>query len=561
MSPEAIALASDFAIVVVTATALAYVARRTGQPTLVAYILTGIVLGPVVLGVVTEDDLIGVMAELGLGFLLFLLGLEMRFDRIKGIVRPVINVAAGQTVLQTALAFGVAYALGFRGMDVIVIALATVFGATPVIVKLLADQGDLDSLPGRIDVGVLIVQDIYLVIVLALVGAGLAGGAVEIGTDVARIFGLMAAIGAASYLSYRSFLPWLLGAVADDRTVLFVIGLAWAFAFIYAAERLELSVEVGAFIAGLGLAQLPYSTELKERMEPLTDLFLVVFFSSIGLGLAADHLAAYWVEALVACAVMMVGNFLIMLYLIDREGFSAETSFIGSVNMVQVSEFSLVVGALAVAQDLVDEPILGYLSLMALVTMTLSTYVILTNRALYERARPLLDRIGVGGDVDADLPGYEGHAVVVGYDDLVRTAMPPIREHFEQVVVVERSTAGMDELADSDVAFVYGDAKHGDVRTDADVSEAALLVSVARPTSVNRHLLADLPDDAKAFVAAVDPVEARDLYEGGTDYVILREPLAGTALGEHVRRYLADPESYRERSPGSIGRIERGEPS
>ena len=550
-----IAVAADFAVVIVTATVLSYIARRTGQPTLVAYILTGIVLGPVVFGVVTEDTLIDLMAELGLGFLLFLLGIEMRFDRIRDILRPIINISVGQTLLQTAAAFVIAYLLGFREMDVIVIALATVFGATPIIVKLLNETDELKTLPGRIDVGVLIVQDIYLVVVLALVGAGLEGAASEVALDTARILGLMAALGGISYVAYQYMLPWLLRSVASDRNVLFVVGIAWAFIFIFIAESLELSVEVGAFIAGLSLAQLPYSTELKERMEPVTDFFLVVFFSSIGLQLEAATLVVYWQEALIASAVLMVGNFLIMFLLIDREGFAPETSFLGSINMVQVSEFSLVVGALAVVQGLVDEPILGYLSLMAIVTMSLSTYIILYSGWLYDRTRPLLERFKAADQRATDLPIPEGHALLVGYDEIVHELLPVVQAQFEEVIVVDRSAANVGTLEAMDVEFLYGDIRHDEIRREAAVETAQFVLSVGRPASVNRRLVEDTDEDAVVIAAAEHRDEAQQLYEQGVDYVILKEILAGEMLGEYIKSFLQEPKQLVETATPAMNRL------
>lgn len=148
-----VAIAADFALIIVAATVIGLIARQLGQPTIVAYIITGVILGPVVLDVVTVEGLVGHMAELGLGFLLFLLGMKMRFDDIREILGPITNIAIGQTVLQTALAFVVALLLGFGTTEVLVIALATVFGATPIIVKVLTDKDEITSLPGRIDGG------------------------------------------------------------------------------------------------------------------------------------------------------------------------------------------------------------------------------------------------------------------------------------------------------------------------------------------------------------------------------------------------------------------------
>jgi Kef-type K+ transport system membrane component KefB len=559
MSLGGIALATDFAIVVVVATVLAILARKTKQPTIVAYLLTGILVGPVMLGLVTEDELIEVMAELGLGFLLFLLGIEMSFERIKDILRSIVNISIGQTILQTALAFAVAYALGFREMDVIVIALATVFGATPVIVKLLNDKDELKTLPGRIDVGVLVVQDIYLVTVLALVGAGLAGPPAELAVDIGRILGLMVLLGVVAYLSYRYLLPSLLRSAAQNEHVLFTTGIAWAFVFILAGELFELGPEVGGFLAGLSLAQLPYSTEIRERMSPVTDFFIVVFFASIGLQLTADDLLAYWQEAVIASVVMMIGNFLIMFYLIDREQFTPETSFIGSINMTQVSEFSLVVGALAVTQELIAEDVLGYLGLMALLTMTASTYIIIYNYRIYEWAEPYLSRFESEEKEDMELDVHEGHAVIVGYDRIVRESLSAIREEFDEVVVVDRSPDQVDELQEADFEYIYGDFKHGDVRQEADVENAAFVLSMARQPEVNKHLLSEVGDDAVTFVAAEHPEDASDLYEHGADYVILRHVLSGEMLGEHVADYLGDEEAFERRIRDTVDRLDGGE--
>ncbi len=390
---EQIALAADFAIIVVAATVIGLFARQLGQPTIVAYIATGVILGPVAFDIATTEGLVDVMAELGLGFLLFLLGMKMRFEDIRDILTPILNIAIGQTVLQTALAFLVAWALGFDTTSVLVIALATVFGATPIIVKVLTDKDEITSLPGKIDVGVLIVQDIYLVVVLALFSADSLDNATQITQTLGVIFVMMAFIGLFSIASSRYLLPRLFRQIADNKDVFLIVAIGWAFLFIAIAEGFDLSVEVGAFLAGISLAQLPYSKELEDRITPITDFFILVFFASIGLQIDGwSALTAFWLEAIVASAVLMIGNFWIMFYLIDREGFSVETSFLGSINMVQVSEFSLVVGALAIQQELIGPDILGYLTLMALLTMTLSTYIISYNHAIYERVRPWFSR-------------------------------------------------------------------------------------------------------------------------------------------------------------------------
>jgi Kef-type K+ transport system membrane component KefB len=554
-----IALAADFAIIVVVATTVGILARQTGQPTIIAYILTGLILGPVMFDIVTEEGLVEAMAELGLGFLLFLLGMKMRFDDIREILRPIVNVAVWQTVLQTALALAVAWALGFDPTEIVIIALATVFGATPIIVKILTDKNEITSLPGKIDVGVLIVQDIYLVVVLALLGADELGSASEIATTLGVIAVMMTFIGIFSIASSRYLLPHLFRRIADDKDVFLVVALAWAFLFIAVSEQFDLSLEVGAFLAGISIAQLPYSKELEDRITPITDFFILVFFASIGLRLAADDLLAYWWEAIVASVVLMVGNFWIMFYLIDREDFTVETSFLGALNMVQVSEFSLVVGALAVQQGYIETDVLGYLSLMALLTMSVSTYIINYNHAIYDTAEPWFSRFESESKGDVDLEGYENHAIAIGYDEITERVLPVLEAEYGDVVIIDRRTDHIEALEEEGrYDYIYGDFRHGEIRKEANLKGADFVLSSTVQSEVNKALLEEVDEDAIVFAEAESIADARDLYERGAAYVIMSTYLTAERLSEYLERYFTEPESFRAAIERDIERIGRG---
>ena len=554
-----IALAADFAIIVVVATVIGLVARQTGQPTIIAYILTGILLGPVAFDIVTDEGLVELMADLGFAFLLFLLGLKMRFDDIREILPAVTNVAFGQTVLQTALAFLVAWALGFGTVEILVIALATVFGATPIIVKILTDKDEITSLPGKIDVGVLIVQDIYLVIVLALFATDELGGAADIASTLGIILVMMSFIGIFSLLSSRYILPRLFRRIADNKDVFLIVAIAWAFLFVAIAEGADLDPKVGAFLAGISIAQLPYSKELEDRITPITDFFILVFFATIGLQIeSVASLLAYWQEAIVASVVLMVGNFWIMFYLIDREGFSVETSFLGSINMVQVSEFSLVVGALALAQGYIGPDVLGYLTLMALMTMTVSTYIITYNHAIYESVQPWFDRFGEPGGVDEEPREYDGHAVAIGYDEVTERALPLLQERYGDVVVIDRKTEHIAELdAEGRYDHVFGDFRHSEVRKAAGLKRAKFVLSSTVEVDVNEALLREVREDAIVFVEAERIADAYTLYEKGAAYVIMNTYLAAEKLVTHLRLYFTDRDAFAEAIEADIEQIRR----
>lgn len=554
--PE-IALAADFAIIIVAAAVIGLIAKQTGQPTIIAYILTGLLLGPALLGIITPGELTDTMAELGLGFLLFLLGIKMRLDDVKDILRPIVNIAVLQTIFQTALAFAVAWFLGFTLIETIIIALATVFGATPIIVKILTDKDEITAMPGKIDVGVLIVQDIYLVFVLALLAAGQLDSPAEIGLTIVTITILISLIGVLAFASSRYFLPRFFRRIADNKDVFFLFAISWAFLFILISEELNLSLEVGAFLAGMSIAQLPYSTELEDRVGPITDFFILVFFVSIGLQLEAADLFAYWREAVIASAVLMIGNFWIMFYLIDREEFSVETSFLGSLNMIQVSEFSLVVGGIAIAAGFIDEPILGYLSLMALLTMSISVYIINYNHEIYERVEPFFRRWEAEDKIDAELPEYNDHAVVIGYDEITRNVLPILDREFDQLVVVDRKTAHRELLEQKGYDTIFGDFRHTEVRKAAGLKRASFVLSSSIQPEVNKALLTELPEKTTVFVEANWIDDARTLYELGAHYVIMSTHLAAERFTEYLELYFESPDEFAQLTAIDIEMIEQ----
>lgn len=562
------AFTTDLVLIIVTATILSILARKTGQPSIVAYIFTGIVLGPVLIGIaddlgltnliaqlgldfiphpfgaVTESELTHLMSELGLGFLLFLLGIEMNLKEIEELLKPIANIAIWQTVLQTSLAFIIPLVLGFTLIETVVIALCTVFGATPVIVKLLNDKDEINSLPGKIDVGVLILQDIYLVIILALFSADSLTNVSEIGFQLVKIFALIGLIGGLSYFFAQNLLPKLFKRIGDDRHAFFIHGLAWAFVFITISVNLGLDIEVGAFLAGLGLGQMPYRNELKERIRPLTNFFIVIFFSSIALTLEPSNLYAYWFEAVVASVILMIGNFSIMFYLINRLDFDAATSFLGSINMTQVSEFSLVVGGLAVTQGYVGNDILGYLSLMALLTMTSSSYLINYNQQIYSKVEPYLKRFD--NESNWENSKLENHIVVLGYDNLARNTVEELSSHGKDVMIVDRNPDNVDELTNSKYEYIFGDASHGEVRKQAGIERADIVLSFIPELKISKQLLESTREDSIKIVKARNFQQAAELYELDADYVIVKNLLSGDRLGNQLKAYFEDRELFLE---------------
>ncbi|MEX1137001.1 MAG: cation:proton antiporter [Balneolales bacterium] len=557
MADTELVIAIDFAIIIISATILSLIARKTGQPAIVAYLFTGLILGPVFLDVISGSPIIELFSELGLAFLLFLIGFEMNFGNIRGILKSVVNISIYQTILQTALAFLVAYALGFTMMETVIIALCMVFGATPIIVKILADKKETATVAGRINIGVLIIQDIYLVILLAIFNAESLDDPMEILLSVGEVLFLLSLLGIFAIAASRYILPHIFEYTVRQSHAFFAQAIAWGFLFISFTEYLDLSVEIGAFLAGLSLGQLRYSGELKGRVRPITNFFMIIFFSSIGLQVQAEYILVYWQEALISSVALMLGNFLIMFYLIRREKFDMKTTFTGSINMVQVSEFSLVVGALAVSRGFIDEQVLGYFSLIALGTMSVSTYFVYYNNQIYYKYQVFLERLQHHEERDVSLDELKGHAIIVGYDIVSQYVIPLLKEHYNKVVIVDNDPDRVNEAEEDNVFFIFGDFKQEEIRKEAGLKDAVFILNLSRDIRVNEAILNGADEDGIKFLRAVNTDLAFRYYKEGAHYVIIYDIVSREKIAQSLGTYLKSRDKFKKLIAQDIENIKK----
>ncbi|WP_290812228.1 cation:proton antiporter [Halovivax sp.] len=550
-----VGLSPDLAIILLAATLVGFVARRTGQPTIIAYIVAGVLIGPAALEIVEPTDLTETMSELGLAFLLFLLGIKMRLDEVRHVLLPVVKISIPQMAAVALVGIGISMALGFGIVEAVIIGLAVMYSSTAVVIKMLTDKDEATSLHGKIDVGVLLVQDVVVVILLAVLAAGRPDSVAEVATTLFVVLVLVAVITVAAIAASRFALPVVFRRIADNTEVFFLIALSWAFLFVLVSAEINtllaplgieayLSIEMGAFLAGLAIAQLPYSKELQDRVNPLTDLFVMIFFVTVALDLEADQLLFYWQEAVIAALVLMPAKFLIFFALIRWQRFGLETTFLGSVNMIQISEFGIIVGVAAVGGDFIDGEVLGFLTLLALITMSVSVYFIEFNHRLYDRLEPFLSRWDTGAEFEGGKREYRDHAVVIGYDKVTRNALALLDDHYEDVVVVDRRVDHIEALEAAGYDAIYGDFRNATIRKDAALKRADFVLSSSVQPEVNKALLEEVGPETTVFVEAERTADARELYDRGAHCVIMSVQLAGERLAAYLETYLEDETAF-----------------
>jgi len=475
-------------VMMVAAAAIVLLLRRLNTPTIVSYILVGLVLGPGagLMGIEGSGDHSGpqsleVIAEIGIALLLFLVGLELSLEKIRDVGRVALYAGIGQVVFTAAGGFVLSVSLGFTVMESVFLATALTFSSTVVVVKLLDQKREIYSLYGRIAVGIFLVQDLVVIVVLTFL-AGL--GSPETVDPQAVVFSLakaflgMGGMLGAAILASRYLLPRPFNWVARSPQALFLWSLFYCFLLVVAAEHLELSKEIGAFLAGLSLAQLQCAAELQRRVRSLMNFFIAVFFISLGarmeLAAAAEHA---W-SGLTLSLFVIVGNPLIFFWIIIKNGYSERVSFLTSVTVAQISEFSFIFAAVGLNSGLIDESILSLITVIGLITIGVSAYMILYNHRLYEwfRGGRLLSFFGARQDEVSEEPAgsLRGHIIVVGMNALGRQLVRELHERGETVLAVDTDAR---KLAGLPCRTLTGNIDHEEVLEDAGLEHAKLVVS------------------------------------------------------------------------------------
>jgi Kef-type K+ transport system membrane component KefB len=379
------------AVLLLVASIIGAIGMRLRQPLIVAFIAVGILVGPSVLGWVSANDQVDLLAKLGIALLLFVVGLKLDLHIIRTMGPVALATGLGQVFFTSVVGYIIAIALGMTPVTALYVAVALTFSSTIIIVKLLSDKREVDALHGRIAIGFLIVQDIVVVLVMIGLNAlGEAGDADSLGREAIEVLvkgGLFVVI---IGLLMRYVLTPLLHQLARSRELLVLFAISWAVTLGAAGAHLGFSKEVGAFLAGVSLASTPYREAIGSRLVSLRDFLLLFFFIDLGAGLALTTLGAQILPAIALSLFVLIGNPLIVMAIMGAMGYRKRTGFLAGLTVAQISEFSLILGAVGLSLGHIDADTLGLITLVGLITISVSTYLILYSHPLYERLAPWL---------------------------------------------------------------------------------------------------------------------------------------------------------------------------
>ncbi len=508
---------AEIAALLFIAAAVGAVAVRLQQPLLVAFIAVGVLVGPAGVGIVHSRDQLDLLAQMGIALLLFIVGLRLDLSLIRSLGPVALATGLGQVVFTSVVGYVLAGALGMDAVTALYVAVALTFSSTIIIVKLLSDKREIDALHGRIAVGFLIVQD--LVVVLTMIGLRTVGArttetslGILIATRLLTALAFLVSLG----VCMRWVLPTLLHHLAQSRELLVLFAIALAVSLAALGELFGLSKEVGAFLAGVALASTPYRETIGARLVSLRDFLLFFFFLDLGAKLDLSLLGTQIGAATLLSLFVLIGNPLIVMIIMGAMGYRKRTSFLAGLTVAQISEFSLILGALGVSLGHIHAEALGLITLVGLVTIGLSTYMILYSHPLYEHLAPWL------GIFERAVPHREQaddtqddntrvDAIVFGLGRYGNTIATGLRAHGWHVLGVDFDPEVVRTWHQQGWFAHYGDAEDPEFPAALPLQHARWIVSAIPVFDVNVTLLHGLRQHGYTGGTRKNISDARDL--------------------------------------------------
>ena len=525
MHAHELTLLLDLGFMVVTAAVFAFLGKLIKMPSIVAYILAGMALGPV-FGVVELDHSLELISELGVALLLFLVGLELSLQKIKDLGRVAFILGGLQVLLTSVGGFGIATLMGFGLMESVFLAATVTFSSTVVVIKLLDQKGATGRLFGRIAISLFLAQDIVVIIGLTILSGLGSGESIDLSAmaqGLGMAFGGMLVLLFVSLLAARYALPRPFAWAARSPDTVFIWALCWCFLVVLLAHQFHLSLEIGAFLAGIAIAQLPIHEDLHRRLHPLMTFFVAVFLVTLGIKLDLSVLGEIWKYVLGLSVFVILAKPLIVFTILNRLRYSEYTAFQTAVASGQVSEFAFILLGLGAAAGLIESTVVSLGGLVGILTIAISSYLIIYSDLLYEffQRFHLLTFFKAKQEPDVEvLHSYEGHVIVVGMNALGRELVKQLTLRGETVLAIDTDPRKLEGLGAA--TTLIGNVEYESMVEEISLPKARLVISALQIEDTN-HLLAyrcrsaGVPCAIHAFdISVVD-----DLLEMDTAYMFM----------------------------------------
>ncbi len=539
----------QLSLVLLLASSIGVVVYKLKLPLVVSYLLAGLLLSVVRLFDLGNSAVFEILPDIGIAFVLFLIGMELKLSEFKLLGRPIFITALGQIAISTLLGFGVAKLLGFNEIESLYLGLGLAFSSTVVVVKMLSDSRDLTSLYGKLSVGMLLVEDLVAIVVLMIISVnGLVAG-LDAQNSLALIMIVVkaAALFIATFILSKYLLTKIFEYTAQSAELLYITSITWCFAFTSLAIALGFSVEIGSFLAGVALASSPYHLQIQVKIKPMRDFFLALFFIYLGSKAEFQDVLITLPIVIIFTLYALVIKPLIYAFLLSRFGFRKHTLFQTALNLSQISEFSLVVLLVGVNAGLVGSHLISTMALVAVLSITASSILISRSKKLYKPLSNLMLSFEIKGRSHVFERKVKNlladHIIIIGGHRVGGPIIKYLQNTDISFVVMDFNPTVVRELSDQGINALYGDIGDPDIFDFLHVDKAKLIICTATDLSDNELLLNYVKEQnssTKVVLRATDTEHAKILRQLGADYVILPEKVSGDYIVAQLRHTWPD---------------------
>jgi monovalent cation:H+ antiporter-2, CPA2 family len=467
----------DVLILLAAAMLLGALLERLKQNAILGYLLAGTLLGPNALDLVPNHEAVTGIAELGVALLLFAIGLEFSWGKLRSIGAIALGGGALQVTATTALGMGVGILCGLGGGAAFAVGAIVALSSTAVVIRLLVQRAEIDSVHGRNALGILLLQDIAVVpLLLAVTILAEEGSAVDIGWAMTRALGMVVLLAGALYLLTRAA-PWFLGTrVTADRETPVLLVMVTAVGSAWGAHALGLSPVLGAFLAGMMLAESPFATQIRADVAPLKTLFVTLFFASIGMMTNPAWVLDHWGVVTGLVAAIILGKMILIFGVVRFFRFPVGHALATGICLAQVGEFSFVLADQSRQRNLIGGDLFELIIAATVLSLFATPYLV----ALAPRiARGFGGRSARGSGPD-DIALREDRIAIIGFGPAGRRVAEELRDDGHSLILIELNSRSAADARAMGIPMIVGDATRLQVLEHVRI-ESVLAVAVTVP--------------------------------------------------------------------------------
>lgn len=517
---------------------IAFITRMLRQPLIVAYIFGGILCGPFILNIVSGDhETYKAFAQFGIVLLLFIIGLNLNFNHLKSIGKVSLITGFGQVIFTAGIGTALLLAINTQMTAALYLAVAITFSSTIIIMKLLSDKKDTDTVYGRHTIGLMLVQDIIAVVLVIALGimGGKGGGGVEV------IVPLIAKLIISAVILYgisRYLLPRILDKIADSSELLFLFTLTWCFGVASVLSAIGFSLEIGAIVSGIALSSSPYQLEIGSRIKPLRDFFLILFFIVLGSEMSVGSIETIVVPAVLLSLFILIGNPLILYVLFRNLKFTRRNSFLAGLTAAQVSELGFVLLFAGRQAGHIQGNEIAIFTTVAITTILISSYLISYNERIYQFLLPVFRLFGPDKHQQTDRVTENYDAWIIGYHRIGMKVAEAVSDLNIKFSIIDFDPAAIARLRKTPIPFYFGDVADVEFLEGLPIANSKMIImtipavddQVNVMTFVRKH-------KSKALIIgnAYHRTDADILYANGAHFVMMPHLLGGQWISKILR--------------------------